>query len=77
MNISPVQEHCMEKLYTEFDRNWTRNLENMSKYLFTHMGMIRGKYKQTSIYKYESTTGVNAPEVMKTTANQEYCMDKL
>jgi hypothetical protein len=43
----------MEKLYTEFDRNWTRNLENMSKYLFTHMSMIRGKYKQVSIYKYK------------------------
>jgi len=36
MKITPVQEHCTEKLYTEFDQNWARNVENRSKYLFTH-----------------------------------------
>jgi len=40
MNNTPVQEHCMEKLYTEFERNWARNLENMSKYLFTRMSEV-------------------------------------
>jgi len=31
MKITPVQEHCKEKLYTEFDQNWERNVENKSK----------------------------------------------
>jgi len=37
MTIIAVREHCTEKLYTEFDRNWTRNVVNMSKYLLTQM----------------------------------------
>jgi len=36
MKITPFQEYCTEKLYTEFDRNWARNVENRSKYLLTH-----------------------------------------
>jgi hypothetical protein len=41
MNITPFQEHCMEKLHTEFNRNWARNLENMSKYIFTYMSEVQ------------------------------------
>jgi hypothetical protein len=36
MKITPVQDHYTEELYTEFDQNWERNVENRIKYLFTH-----------------------------------------
>ena len=41
MKITPVQEQRTEKVYTVFDRNWARNVENRSKYLFTHMSEVQ------------------------------------
>ena len=41
MQITPVQEHCTEKLYKEFDWIWARNVGKRSKYLFTHMSEVQ------------------------------------
>jgi len=50
----------MEKSYTEFDRSWARNVENMCKYLLTQMSEV-----QLSINWFWNISRV-----------QEHCMEK-
>jgi len=51
IEIVQVQEHCTEKSYTAFDRNWARNVQNMCKYLLTQMSEV-----QLSIQRFWSTS---------------------
>jgi len=60
IEITQVRENCMEKSYTEFDRNWARNVENMCKYLLTQMSEV-----QLSINWFWNISRV-----------QEHCMEK-
>jgi hypothetical protein len=63
IEIIQVWEHCTEKSYTEFDRNWARNVENT--------------YVQISIDPNEWSTAFYKPILKYIAWVQDNCMEKL
>jgi len=59
--IAWVQDNCTEKSYTEFDKNWARNVENMCKYLLTQMSEVQLSINQfwSTLHEFKTTVWRN------------------